>query len=172
MSVATTRPAQSSSIRIPVLTPLYGAPHESFYAQADGTYLCGSAAVSEFSLEFSGAEAAHCSFIRQAGTFSVNRLEGRVWINDLPVSGINRLREGDVISLGPVSYRLDYQDAPSYLPEPHVRPRMSFSSAANARSGSLVSGKTAQSPFKPCGLRSRPTTRWRVSSSAITPGRG
>lgn len=131
MSVATTRPAQSSSIRIPVLTPLYGAPHESFCAQADGTYRCGSAAASEFGLEFSGAEAAHCSFIRQAGTFSVNRQDGRVWINDLPVSGVNRLREGDVISLGPVSYRLDYQDAPSYLPEPHVQPRMSFNSAAN-----------------------------------------
>ncbi|MBC7964480.1 MAG: hypothetical protein H7Z17_01040 [Fuerstia sp.] len=131
MSVATTRPAQSSSIRVPVLTPLYGAPHDPFCAQADGTYRCGSAAASEFSLDFAGAKAAHCSFIRQGGTFSVNRLDGRVWINDLPVNGVNRLREGDVISLGPVSYRLDFLDAPSLLPEPHVQPLGSFLSAAN-----------------------------------------
>lgn len=130
MSVTTIRPAQSSSIRIPVLTPLYGAPHESFCAQAEGTYRCGSAPESDFSLEFSGAEAAHCHFIRKAGTFSVSRLDGRVWINDLPVTGVNRLTEGDVISLGPVSYRLDYLDAAAFLPEPHIQGLMPFNSAA------------------------------------------
>ncbi|MEJ7592014.1 MAG: FHA domain-containing protein [Planctomycetaceae bacterium] len=129
MSVATKRPAQTSSLRIPVLMPLYGADLESFCAQADGTYRCGSGAANEFGLEFAGAEANHCSFIRKAGTFSVNRIDGRVWVNDLPVSGINRLTEGDVISLGPVSYRLKFQDAPLYLPEPDDRPLMSFKSA-------------------------------------------
>ena len=129
MSVATKRPAQTSSLRIPVLIPLYGADLESFCARADGTYRCGSGAASEFSLAFSGGEATHCSFIRKAGTFSVNRIDGRVWVNDLPVSGLNRLTEGDVISLGPVSYRLEFQDEPPHLPEPDDRPLMSFKSA-------------------------------------------
>ena len=130
MSVATTLPAHLSSIRIPVLTPMYGAPLDPFCAQIDGTYRCGYGAANEFGLEFSGAEATHCCFIRKAGTFSVKRLDGRVWVNDLPVSGVNRLTEGDVISLGPVSYRLEFQDAPSYLPEPGDRPSMSFKPAA------------------------------------------
>ena len=126
MSVATTRSAQTSFSRTPVLTPLYGAHHESFRALADGTYRCGSGAASEFSLGFSGAVAAHCCFTRQAGAFSVNCLDGRVWINDLPVSGVNQLTEGDVVSLGPVSYRLEFQEVPSLLPEPVVRPSISF----------------------------------------------
>ena len=130
MSVATTRPAHSSSIRIPVLKPLYGAHFASFSAQADGIYRCGSSAACEFSLEFSGAESTHCTFIRKAGTFSVNRIDGRVWINDLPVRGVNRLTEGDVISLGPVSYRLEFLDAPSYPPEPDDRLSMPCRSAA------------------------------------------
>ena len=121
MSVTTTRPAHSSSIRIAVLKPLYGAHFASFSAQADGIYRCGSSAACEFSLEFSGAESTHCTFIRKAGTFSVNRIDGRVWINDLPVRGVNRLTEGDVISLGPVSYRLEFLDAPSYPTEPDDR---------------------------------------------------
>ncbi len=130
MSVATTQPAHSSGIRIPVLKPLYGAHFASFSAEADGIYRCGSSAACEFSLEFAGAESTHCSFIRQAGTFSVNRIDGHVWINDLPVRGVNRLNEGDVISLGPVSYRLEFLDAPSYPPEPDDQLSMPCWSAA------------------------------------------
>ena len=155
MSVATARSAQTSFSRIPVLTPLYGAHHEPFRAQADGTFRCGSAATNEFHLGFSGAEAAHCSFIRQAGAFSINRLDGRVWINDLPVSGLSRLTEGDVVSLGPVAYRLEFQDAPSQPPEPVVRPPMSFAPpdiVAQQPTGS----RPAESPQAPA-VKSEPS---------------
>ena len=118
MSVATTRSGYRSSTLVPVLTPLYGGHHESFSAQADGTYRCGSASECDFRLAFSGSEASHCSFIREAGIFSVSRLNGRVWVNDLPVHGKNRLTEGDVISLGPVSFQLELLESPSLSVEP------------------------------------------------------
>jgi len=126
---------------------LYGAHLESFCAQVDGTYRCGSGAASEFCVAFSGAEATHCSFIHKSGTLSVKRIDGRVWVNDLPVSGLNRLTEGDVISLGPVSYRLEYQDAPSYLPEPDDRPLMSFQSAATVAPRTSADLTTAAIPI-------------------------
>lgn len=118
MSVATTRSGYRSSTLVPVLTPLYGGHHESFFAQADGTYRCGSASASDFCLAFTGAEASHCSFIREAGIFSVSRLDGRVWVNDLPMHGKNRLTEGDVISFGPVSFQLELLESPSPSFEP------------------------------------------------------
>src|SRR6476659_9161405 len=39
--------------------------------------------------------------------------------------------------------------------------RISFDPAVKTASGVLVSGKTVNSPFRPCGFRSRPTTRRR-----------
>ncbi len=121
MSLATTRFAHTSTAQIPVLIPIYGSRHDSFRAPFDGTYKCGSSAASEFRLEFPGAEAAHCCFIREAGTFSIKRLKGQVWINDLPVHGLTRLTEGDLISLGPILFRLEHLEASSTSPEPAVR---------------------------------------------------
>ncbi len=113
MPVATTRSGHTSITQIPVLTPMYGGQRESFRAAADGTYRCGSASENEFRLGFSGAETSHCCFIREAGEFSVNRLDGRVWVNDLLVNGKCILTEGDVVSFGPVSFQLDLLEAPS-----------------------------------------------------------
>ena len=113
MSVATTRSGHTSTTQIPVLTPMYGGQRESFRAAADGTYRCGSASENEFRLGFSGAETSHCCFIREAGEFSVNRLDGRVWVNDLLVNGKSVLTEGDVVSFGPVSFHLDLLEVPS-----------------------------------------------------------
>ena len=126
----TTQPARMSSIRCPVLIPLYGADLPSLCAEVDGMYGCGSSAVSDFLLKFAGAEANHCCFIRHAGIFSVQRIGGRVWVNDLPVNGVIRLSEGDVISLGAVSYRLEFQAAAACLPEPDDRTLTSFMSHA------------------------------------------
>lgn len=72
----TTQPARTSSIRCPVLIPLYGADLPSLCAEVDGIYGCGSNAASDFLLKF--AEAYHCCFIRHAGIFSVQRIGGRV----------------------------------------------------------------------------------------------
>lgn len=121
MSVSTTRPAHMSSVRIPVLKPLHAVHLESFRADVDGTYRCGSNAASQFCLAYAGAEFTHCSFIRKAGSFSVIRKDGRVWVNDLLASGLTQLTEGDVISLGPVSYRLEFQDSEACPPERHDR---------------------------------------------------
>jgi len=114
MSVATTRSGHTSTTQIPVLTPMYGGQRESFCAATDGTYRCGSASENEFRLGFSGAENSHCCFAREAGEFSVSRLDGRVWVNDLLVNGKSVLTEGDVVSFGPVSFRLDLLETPSH----------------------------------------------------------
>jgi len=92
---------------------MYGGQRASFRAAADGTYRCGSAAENEFRLGFFGAETSHCCFIREAGEFSVHRLDGRVWVNDLLVNGKSVLTEGDVVSFGPVSFQLDLLAVPS-----------------------------------------------------------
>ena len=97
MSVATLRSVQTLHRLMPVLTPLYDVQQEPFCALADGTYRCGAGTESEFCLEFSGAESAHCTFERQGGAFFVQRNEARVWINDLPVRGRIQLVDGDVI---------------------------------------------------------------------------
>lgn len=70
----TTQPARMSSIRCPVLIPLYGADLPSLCAEVDGMYGCGSSAVSDFLLKFAGAEANHCCFIRHAGIFQSSGL--------------------------------------------------------------------------------------------------
>ena len=124
MSVATTRSGHTSTTQIPVLTPMYGGQRDSFRAAADGTYRCGSASENEFRLGFSGAETSHCCFIREAGEFSVNRLDGRVWVNDLLVNGKSLLTEGDVVSFGPVSFQLNLLDVPV--------PSQSFASVTHA----------------------------------------
>jgi len=98
---------------------MYGARHESLHAQVEGKYVCGSSSTSDFPLNFPGAEAAHCCFVRESRSFSVTRLNGRVWVNDLPVNGMNLLDEGDVISFGTISFRLEYLDAPIAAPQ-HV----------------------------------------------------
>ncbi len=122
MSVATTRSRHTSFTHIPVLTPMYGGQRESFRAAADGTYRCGSASENEFRLGFSGAETSHCCFIREAGEFSVNRLDGRVWVNDFPVNGKTALTEGDIVSFGTVSFEFDLLEVPahSFDPGTHV----------------------------------------------------
>lgn len=118
MSVATTRSGHTSTTQIPVLTPMYGGQRESFRAITDGTYRCGADAENEFRLKFSGAEPSHCCFVCESGEFSVHRLDGRVWVNDLLVNGKSVLNEGDVVSFGPVSFRLDLLEAPSQSFEP------------------------------------------------------
>lgn len=135
MSVATTRSGHPSTTQIPVLTPMHGGQRESFRAAADGTYRCGSASENEFRLEFSGAEAAHCCFIREAGEFSVTRVDGRVWVNDLLVYGKSLLTEGDFVSFGPVSFRLDLLHDPSYSFEPvtHAATRVSSPAIVDIR---------------------------------------
>jgi hypothetical protein len=132
MSVATTRSGHTSTTQIPVLTPMYGGQRESFRAVTDGTYRCGSALENEFRLGFSGAETSHCCFAREAGEFSVSRLDGRVWVNDLLVNGKSVLTEGDVVSFGPVSFRLDLLEAPSHTFEPDTH------AATNLRSPATV----------------------------------
>ena len=118
MSVATIRSVHTSTTQFPVLTPMYGGQRESFRAAADGTYRCGSASENEFRLGFSGAETSHCCFIRETGEFSVHRLDGRVWVNDLLVNGKSILTEGDVVSFGPVSFRFDLLEDISQSFEP------------------------------------------------------
>ncbi|MCA9009277.1 MAG: FHA domain-containing protein, partial [Planctomycetaceae bacterium] len=118
MSFATTRYIHSTTTRVPVLTPLYGAHHAAFRAMNDGCYECGSSENCDFLLNFPGAKPAHCRFRREVESFTVNRLDGRVWVNDLPVSGTCELSEGDIVSFGPVSFRLDLHDVSTSFHEP------------------------------------------------------
>ncbi|HQX48601.1 MAG TPA: hypothetical protein PLR25_01760 [Planctomycetaceae bacterium] len=122
MSVATLRSAQTLNRLMPVLTPLYNARHESFFAHVDGTYRCGTEAESEFCLEYPEAEPAHCVFERRGASFFVTRLNGGVWVNDVPVRGRSQLREGNVITLGPVSFVLSFEEATSHQSSRHFHP--------------------------------------------------
>lgn len=120
MSVATKRSVFKTSRLVPMLTPLYDAQQNQFCAPKDGIYRCGTNADCEFHLESQGAEAEHCTFERRGGTFAVDHINGRVWINDLPVRGKNYLSDGDVITLGPASFLLSLEEPTTQLSPEHL----------------------------------------------------
>src|SRR5262249_26375074 len=65
-------------------------------------------------------------------------------------------------------YAFPVSTTSSPLGSPARSTRQSFEPGAKTVSGVLVSGKTVNSPFRPCGLRSRPTTRRRGPDSVTS----
>lgn len=107
MSV-TIKPATRTTFSgtIPVLVPLYGNC-ETWQFSADGEWVCGRGSDCKLPIAVKGVSERHCNFILRSGILTVQRLEGHIWINDLPVPRQAALMPGDTLSIGPVSFRID-----------------------------------------------------------------
>lgn len=107
MSV-TMKPATRTTFSgtIPVLVPLYGNC-ETRQFSADGEWVCGRGSNCKLPIAVEGVSERHCNFILRSGILTVQRLEGHIWINDLPVPRQAALMPGDTLSIGPVSFRID-----------------------------------------------------------------
>lgn len=110
MSVRTRQAFRSSGFgsSVPVIAPMYSARCETWALEEDSVFRCGSNSDCELRLDVAGIESLHCSFQLQNGTLTVRRERGRVWINELPVSTEAILTPGDVLTLGPVTFSIDF----------------------------------------------------------------
>ncbi len=94
----------------PLLTPLYNTQVGTWQIVSDGQYSCGSSGASDIQLKFPDIASEHCRFVFEKLAFFLVRLKGRVWVNEIPVASEISLRQGDVISLGAFSFRVDVAD--------------------------------------------------------------
>ena len=122
MSV-TMKPAKRTTFAgtIPTILPLYGKC-ETWQFPADGEWICGGHADCELHIAVEGVANRHCNFTLRAGTFTVQRIEGPIWINDLPVPRQAALMPGDTLSVGPVSFRIEAAPRPAASAAPARTP--------------------------------------------------
>ncbi len=92
---------------IPVLTPLYSNNCDAWQIASEGELLCGRGSECQIIIPDDSIEEQHCVFNFRAGALTIQRLAGRVWINDLPVTRQETLAVGDILTLGPHSFRIE-----------------------------------------------------------------
>lgn len=108
MSVTKRQGARNSfESTLPVLLPLYDNACESWQFVADAEIACGTGDDCEFRLNHKGIADRHCVFNLRAGILTVQRIDGRLWINEIPVSSEAVLAQGDILSIGPVTIQID-----------------------------------------------------------------
>jgi len=119
MSVTMRHASRSAfGTNVPVFVPLYNQC-ESWQIASEGETICGRSSLCDLRLDVEGIAERHCRLIFQAGSLSVCRIDGRVWINELPISSLAVLVPGDVLSVGPVSFQIGMAlpaTAPSFEP--------------------------------------------------------
>ena len=92
---------------LPVLLPLYHSACESWQFAADEQIVCGAAEECQFRLDHESIADRHCAFTLRAGTLTIRRIDGRIWLNEIPVSSEATLTPGDIVSIGPVTFQID-----------------------------------------------------------------
>ena len=92
---------------LPVLLPLYDSASESWQFVADDEIACGAGDDCQFRLKHEGIADRHCLFNLRTGILTVRRLDGRIWLNEIPVTTEAILAPGDVVSIGPVTIQID-----------------------------------------------------------------
>ncbi len=92
---------------LPVLLPLYDSASESWQFVADDEITCGAGEDCQFRLNQGGIAKRHCAFNLRAGILTVRRLDGRIWLNEIPVSTEAILAPGDIVSIGAVTISID-----------------------------------------------------------------
>jgi hypothetical protein len=103
---------------LPVLLPLYDSASESWQFVADDEITCGAGEDCQFRLNQGGIAKRHCAFNLRAGILTVRRLDGRIWLNEIPVSTEAILAPGDIISIGAVTISIDEIARPVSAPAP------------------------------------------------------
>lgn len=103
---------------LPVLLPLYDSASESWQFVADDEITCGAGEECQFRLNQEGIAERHCVFNLRAGILTVRRLDGRIWLNEIPVSTEAILAPGDIVSIGAVTISVDEMARPVSAPAP------------------------------------------------------
>ncbi len=98
---------------LPVLLPLYDSACESWQFSADEEIVCGAGEECQFRLDHESIADRHCAFTLRAGTLTIKRLDGRIWLNEIPVSSEAVLTPGDIVSIGPVTIQVDETTRPA-----------------------------------------------------------
>ena len=108
MSITTsTRLRTRPRMARPMLAPLWNAAGCSLPIREEGRFTCGAAASNDLILQLDGVASQHCLLHFTNGQLSIERTGGNIWINDLPVNTTGQLEFGDVLSIGPASFRID-----------------------------------------------------------------
>lgn len=92
---------------LPLLQPLYDSACESWQFTADEEIVCGAGDDCQFRLNHKGIADRHCTWTLRSGTLSIRRLNGRIWLNEIPVSSEAILAAGDIVSIGPVTVQIE-----------------------------------------------------------------
>lgn len=111
----------------PLLRPLYKDELGPWTILPNRTVTCGSAEDNDIVLKASGIGPHHCHFEFNGSVLRIWRDEGRVWVNDLPVSSDVSLSMNDTINIGAVSIVID--EAPLALPPIQRRPESTVAEA-------------------------------------------
>ncbi|MFM7835842.1 MAG: FHA domain-containing protein, partial [Planctomycetaceae bacterium] len=90
----------------PLLVPLYDQRFGPWQIAGDGSFVCGAATTADISIQQASIQQQHCRFDYQDGRLTVVRLEGRVWVNEVPLHGDALIEPDDVISLGSWTMRV------------------------------------------------------------------
>jgi chromosome segregation ATPase len=92
---------------VPVLIAGWNDEQHSHLLAGEGEYSCGSAADSDVRVTLTGVADNHCLFRLSRGSLYVRKADGRIWVNDLPVTTERRLLTGDVLAVGPAIFYVD-----------------------------------------------------------------
>jgi len=90
----------------PLLVPLYDQRFGPWQIAGDGSFVCGAAVNAELSIQQASIQQRHCRLDFQQGCLTLVRLDGRVWVNDVPVHADAILEPDDVVSLGSWTMRV------------------------------------------------------------------
>jgi chromosome segregation ATPase len=98
-------------VLIPALIPLYKTRAGTWKLEQEGEYVCGSAPDCEFVVSLEGVAPHHCHLKHQSGQLIVIRGSNRIWVNDLPVPVEQELESGDVLAIGPATFRIEFLES-------------------------------------------------------------
>ncbi|MCA9057617.1 MAG: hypothetical protein KDA85_03930, partial [Planctomycetaceae bacterium] len=92
---------------VPVLIPTWDDRRTPFLVGGEGQYSCGHDTSCDLPVRLDGVAAHHCDLLLQNGRLTVLRVDGYVWVNDLPVDRSWPLEPGDILSVGPATFQVD-----------------------------------------------------------------
>jgi len=106
-------------VQYPALIPLYKTRTGTWKLEQEGEYVCGSAPDCDLVVSLEGVAGHHCHLKHQCGQLIVIRGSNRIWVNDLPVPVEHELESGDVLAIGPATFRVEFLES---IPETNTTP--------------------------------------------------
>ena len=104
------------------LVPVWDPSEKTQVLPRTGEFSCGSDASCDVLVLLNGVAAQHCRISCYCGTNLVIPLaDNRVWVNDAMVVKPERLHAGDVLAIGPATFRVEFRNAvPSITGKPNA----------------------------------------------------